>query len=117
MACGNERRSKVLVLDTDSDRAADIGQRLRFLNYEPVVLEAGVTEVECDSIAVVVAAMSTNDSLRQTASAIRNTHPRLPFLYLSDEVPSATGPNWPLGLPLKRAQLERLLGRAERYRG
>ena len=38
MASGNDRRSKVLVLDADHARAAELGRRIEFLDYEPVPL-------------------------------------------------------------------------------
>ena len=114
MTRGNERRAKVLVLDADNSRAQDLLQRLRFLDYEPVLVEAGHNKIE-DGIALVVGANS--DKLTEQAAELRNKHPRLPFLFVGSDKRPQVGPNWSLQLPLKRSQMQRLLSRAERYKG
>ncbi len=115
MASGNERRSKVLILDPDRDRAADIGRRLRFLDYEPIIVDAASADV--DGIAAVLGAGSPDDALDAAAIELRRRHPGLPFLCLTDAEAPRGGPNWRLELPLKKSQLERLLSRAVRYTG
>ncbi|MDJ0939401.1 MAG: sigma-54 dependent transcriptional regulator [Woeseiaceae bacterium] len=114
MATGNDRRAKVLVLDADRDRATSLSQRLSFLNYEPIIVDPASSGY-ADEIAVVVGAV--DEELRGIADRLRDEQPGLPFLCLDQGATLANGPNWTLDLPLKRAQLERLLGRAERYQG
>ena len=112
MAPGNDRRFKVLVLDPDQERATALGQRLEFLDYEPVTVDVDGHLPGQNSIAVVYG----GGALAETAAGIRRDHPGLPFLCLTDDQPGA-GPNWGVDLPLRRCQLKRLLARAERYQG
>ncbi len=119
MATGNDRRTKVLVLDSDPDRARDLSRRIRYLNYEAIIVDTSAKRRKSDdndSVAVIIAGDS-NESTDTTATTLRQHHPHLPFLCVDGREFADGGPTWPLELPLKRAQLERLLSRAERYRG
>ncbi|MDH3747770.1 MAG: sigma-54 dependent transcriptional regulator [Gammaproteobacteria bacterium] len=122
MATGNDCRAKVLVLDTDRDRATNISRRLRFLEYQPIIvvvdqLDPDPIGTADDDIAAVICAGCKNDALHAVATRLRDRHPGLPFLCLSNDSQFANGPNWCLESPLKRSQLERLLSRARRYHG
>ena len=99
----------ICVIDENADRAAEICQRLEFLDYQVVVARSPDTDTAGKAIAAVVGGKT---------DVIRKLCPELPILCLDTRAEaSASGPTWALDLPLKRAQLERLLGRAERYRG
>ncbi len=117
MATGNECRAKVLVLDADGERAADLGRRLDFLDYDPVIIGADAGTVVADSLAVVFGEAGGNDTIGEMARRLRARNAGLPFLCLADDAGLASGPNWALESPLRRSQLQRLLQRAERYRG
>lgn len=114
-------QGKVLILDTDSERAAEFGQRLSFLHYDAVIGDANAANVaNSDSLAVVLGDLAGGQDLASAANAIRANNPGIPFLCLqtdSDATVFPDGPNWALDMPLKRAQLERLLLRAGRYQG
>jgi len=116
MEPGNDSRSKVHVIDADEQRAALLSQRLSFLDFETIHNTAALSGPDCDGIAVVVGNTS-GDEATATLSRLRAANPGLPFLCLPDSDAPDAGPNWNLDLPLKRAQLERLLGRAARYNG
>ena len=115
MAPGNDSRAKVLVLDADREHAAGLVNRLRFLDYDPII----GASAEClhEDVTAVIIDGHGDDAIRRTAGEIRAQHPGLPFLCLSSDTEPDNGPNWSVELPLTRAQLERLLGRAERYQG
>lgn len=99
----------IWVIDTNGDRAAEICQRLEFLNYQPVV-----SDTMPSGSRPAIAAVVGGDS----ADKVRECRPDLPILCLDSKPELNTdGPTWALDLPLKRSQLERLLGRAERYSG
>ena len=117
MANGNDSRAKVLVLDADREHAADLSHRLKFLDYDPIIGDSADALTDRDDITAVIIDSNGDDTIVETASEIRSRHPGLPFLCLSPDSQPESGPNWRLELPLKRAQLERLLGRAERYQG
>ena len=119
MATGNDRRAKVLVLDPDPDRARDLSQRIRFLNYDPIIVDSSASRARrdgTDSVALIIAG-GGDASTDSAATELRKHHPHLPFLCVDGRDFAGGGPTWPLELPLKRAQLERLLSRAERYQG
>ncbi len=117
MPSGNDRRARILLLDSDADRAAELSCRLDFLDYQPVIFETGGNGAEIDSVAVVFGATGKADSVHTTANCLRESHPSLPFLCLTDTAGLGSGPNWSLEAPLRRSQFERLLKRAERYHG
>ncbi len=123
MAARNATQGKVLILDADAARASDLGARLRFLNYEPVIPPADASPEALlgeDGIAVVLGDLE-QDRISRTLDELRDRQPGLPCLCLpcDDERGNRhdNGVNWRLDLPLKRSQLTRLLQRAERYRG
>ena len=116
MATGNDGRTKVLILDSDRERAANLCCRLRFLDYETLDGRSTAEVVNFEGIAVIVGDTADDEEFAAAADKIRKEQPGLPFLCLS-EINLDSGPNWPLELPLKRSQLERLLNRARRYQG
>ncbi|NOX67793.1 MAG: sigma-54-dependent Fis family transcriptional regulator [Gammaproteobacteria bacterium] len=118
---------KVLVLDANPQRVAELSHRLKFMNYEPVVadtdsaLDAFAAE---SAIALVVGDTASDKNFSRALHLFSEKQPHLPFLMLGDE--SATGedsqdsanrPTWKVDLPLRRSQVSRLLRRAERHRG
>lgn len=117
MATGNESRAKVLVLDADRKHAAELSHRLKFLDYDPIIADSIDALADRHDVTAVIVDSSGDDAIAKAASEIRLQHPGLPFLCLSSDLKTENGPNWSVELPLKRAQLERLLGRAERYQG
>jgi sigma-54 specific flagellar transcriptional regulator A len=117
MASGNDSRGKVLVLDADRKRAAELSHRLEFLDYNPIIAQSTTSLRDRDDVTAVIIDSAGGDDIVKTASEIRSMYPGLPFLYLSEDSLLENGPNWSLDLPLKRSQLKRLLGRAERYHG
>jgi len=117
MNTGNDRRSKVLVVDADSRRSAELCNRLSFLHYEPVTELPARAAIAEDEIAVVVGDVDGDKTLLNRLESLCKHQPGLPFLCLPDGQAPAGSRNWSLDLPLKRSQLERLLARAERYQG
>ncbi len=113
---------KVLIVDSDTARAAALQRRLRYLNYEPVIAGKDSRPVsDRDEVAVVVGQSAGEPGIADTVRQLRAGNPTLPFLHLPDLVDgwleADSGPNWTLDLPLKRSQMARLLRRARRYRG
>ena len=122
MAATTTTQGKVLIIDSDARRANELGRRLRYLNYEPVIpADAANRGVDADEIAVVLGDVDTDETTASTMQAFRSNHPGLPVLRLparANKPPRADGgPNWRLDLPLRRSQLARLLRRAKRYKG
>lgn len=117
MLTGNDSRAKVLVLDADVQHAAELSHRLRFLHYDPVIAESPDSILDPEGVTAVIVDSNGDDAVLRTASRLRAEHPGLPFLCLSGDTGFDKGPNWTLDLPLKRSQLQHLLGRAERYQG
>ena len=105
----------VLILDTDLHRAREFGRRVRFLNYKPLSAD-DLDEVADDNVAVVVGNLDA--SLAKIAADVCNANVT-PVIRLSDGAEDLVhgGPNWKIDLPLSRAQLQRLLSRAQRYCG
>jgi sigma-54 dependent transcriptional regulator, flagellar regulatory protein len=113
-------QAKVLVMEQDANRAAELSHRLRFLNYEPVVA-AGAGCIERFSaesgIAVMLGDTIVGGELESAVRDLLSTRPNLPVLLAS----AAPKPEfvakeaWPLELPIRRSQLSQLLTRAERY--
>ncbi len=113
------RQRKVVVFDANAQRAEELCNRLEFLSYSPVLrtdshsLEAIEKE---NGIAVVLGDIEGDD--KKFAAELRARHPDIPFIQLNDGSSTLNGDaDWSLDVPLKRAQLQRLLDRAERYRG
>lgn len=117
MAASNQERPKVWVLDASSERAASLGDRLRFLDYEPIIVDAASGVLAGDGIAVIIGELNGACSLTDTVAGIRRRHPWLPCICLSNESLTDTGPSWEMAVPAGRSQLKRLLERAERYNG
>ncbi len=124
MATQLATQGKVLILDADKGRAADLGSRLRFLNYDPVVAGedrslSGLSA--CDDIAVVVGDLESRSEFSDAARDYRANNDDVPFIYFPEATTPrpelADGHSWPLELPLRRSHLLRLLQRAERYQG
>ncbi len=112
--------SKVLVLDSDRERAAELCNRLKFLNYEPVLSEPTQAEDAMrgeEGIAVVLGDVGGSD-YQVIADKLRDSCPDIPLIQLNtgaagDRLDS----NWSLDVPLKRSQMQRLLDRAQRFSG
>ena len=110
----------VLILDADPDRAAQFAERLKFLHYDALIASADAAASQFDGHdAAAVVAGDLSGSYAELSLAMRERHPDLPFLCLPEALDSLTdsGPNWALDVPLRRAQLQRLLQRAIRYQG
>ena len=119
MQTGNECRHKVLVVESDTKRAAELCHRLKFLDYDPVLAESPADIDDSQSLAVLVGNAGDDPNTLAALGTVRDRDPSLPFLCLPDSeaLTADRGPTWSLDLPLTRSQLTRLLGRAERYRG
>ncbi len=120
-----ELPSKVLVLDGNPARAAELVSRLRFLNYEPVLADSGRTPdglADEPGIALMVGDTGDSKRLARALETISSQRPELPFLILDDgasHLPELTAdrPTWKVELPIRRAQMSELLRRAERHAG
>ncbi len=124
MAHTEKNSGRVLVMEADAERAAELCHRLRHLNYEPVVTDgtAPVTALDADdNIAVMLGDTAVGGELEQAARELIESRPELPVLVASSDcvadLPEAARPAWQLDLPLRRSQLARLLKRAERCQG
>ncbi|HLT90964.1 MAG TPA: sigma-54 dependent transcriptional regulator [Woeseiaceae bacterium] len=112
-------RARVVVFDAGG-RAEALGERLRFLSYEPVIAGRDCQAPPDDAIAAIVG--QVGQDLRPGLGRLAASRPHLPFLLLGGDGEAAVGrpgerPAWRLDLPVRRTQLERLLRRAARYRG
>jgi sigma-54 specific flagellar transcriptional regulator A len=113
---------KVLILDADAARFADLCSRLRYLNYDPVKASIDGRLTETDGIAVVLGDLGPEQSRNTVLQELQERQPGLPLLCLdqTDGLMAKAGadsPAWSLELPLRKSQLTRLLKRAERYQG
>ena len=118
---------RVLVLDADAQRAAELSDRLRVLNYEPITPtpDLGLLQFRDESdIAVMIgdvqAGTGISKALREAAEQSRP----LPVLRVagSDIAKNVDEQldrhhTWDLDAPMRSSQLDFLLKRAERYRG
>ena len=115
-----ESTGKVLILDADKARAADISRRLSFLKYEPVIVDTSIAPAT-GKAAIAMFAGQLDGEMHDMAVAFRDTHQNTPIIHYPEAVESCPqlveGHCWGLDLPLRRAQLLRLLQRAERYHG
>ena len=118
---GQTAQAKVIVFDSNRERAAELCHRLEFLDYTPVASDPKPTLESLsreNGIAVVLGDLEPGDGFRSIAEQLRSNHPEIPFIRLNTGG-SESGPdaNWSLDVPLRRSQLERLMKRAERYHG
>ncbi|MCH9695727.1 MAG: sigma-54-dependent Fis family transcriptional regulator [Gammaproteobacteria bacterium] len=115
---------KILILDADTQRAAEFSRCLRYLNYEPVIADPEQSRQQLnslDSLAIVAGDIETDGKLAEAACEFHAAHQDVPFICFPEATGSrpelADGHSWPLEMPLRRSQLVRLLQRAERYQG
>lgn len=109
-------------MEENVDRAAALGHRLRFLNYEPLLAGSpeALQEMDIDDgIAVMLGDTAVGGELEAAARDLLSSHPDMPVLLASRDGGSVVVEQrtWPLELPIRRAQLAKLLKRAERYDG
>ena len=120
-------QSKVLVLDIDERRTAELSDTLRVLNYEPVT-PCGAASLDrlhdAEDLAVMIGDMPSDEGVGHAFRAAAERHRSLPVLRVtgSEIAPSIDEQlehhhTWDLDAPVKSAQLEFLLKRAERYKG
>ena len=112
----------VVVFDKDVGRAEELGRRLRFLNFNPIIA-AEEDPVPENSIAAVLGNPEAAACRRQLRRLTRE-RPELPLLVLGEgstrgdaELAGNARPVWHLEKPVRRAELLRLLERARRYGG
>ena len=119
-------QGKVYVIDADAGRAADLCARLEYLNYEPGLADAagpGAPDAAgCEGVALLLGDLGPGDAGRERLAALRREQPDLPLLCMAARDTARAeieqgAVAWSLELPLRRAQLARLLDRAGRYRG
>ncbi len=120
-------QGRVLVLDTNAQRAEELSNRLRFLNYEPVIAQAGqdLAEMTGDpGIAVMLVDLTPGQGGCRAFRAVSIKQPSMPVLRISGTVINAGVDEtlnhhhtWELDFPLRCSQLAHLLRRAERYQG
>lgn len=120
-------QGRVLVLDTNAQRAEELCNRLRFLNYEPVTAQSGQDLAEMTDppgIAVMLGDLTSGHAVCSAFHALSKKRPTLPVLRISGTVTDAGVDEelkhhhtWELDFPPRRSQLAQLLRRAERYRG
>jgi len=124
MASQQATLGKILILDSDHDRASDLGRWLQYLNYEAVVADTEPCLGEIagnDNVAVILGDVEGQPAVAEAARDYRAKHQSTPFICfpgVTDSCPQlGEETTWELDLPLRRSQLSRLLRRAERYRG
>ncbi|MEQ8207234.1 MAG: sigma 54-interacting transcriptional regulator, partial [Woeseia sp.] len=115
-------QARVLVMDENIDRAAELSHRLRFLNYEPLIAAnpKALQDLDLDSgIAVMLGDTIVGGELETAVNDLLNARPNMPVLLASTVRDGNLQKKhaWPLELPIRRAQLQQLLKRAERYDG
>ena len=118
---------KVVVLENNPERAALLGRRLQFLNYEPLLpadIETPDRLLDAPGIAVLLGDTEANPALTKTLEALDERRPELPMLVLPEgdaarkALPAAGDrPVWSVDSPIRRSQMVQLLERAERYVG
>ena len=120
-------QNRVLVLDTDRRRAAELSDTLRVLNYEPITgCVDGSLHRLCDAtdVAVMIGDMPAGQGVGRAFQAAAEQRHSLPVLRVAGGEIAATideqlehHHTWELDAPVISSQLEFLLKRAERYRG
>jgi sigma-54 specific flagellar transcriptional regulator A len=115
---------RVLVLEADPDRATALANRLKYLDYEPVFVDQPESADGAAKIAALVGSIGPKPQIRDRLRELFDKHPGIPILLLSDdadersEAPEFAGhPVWKLEVPVRHAQISRLLRRAKRYSG
>ena len=118
-------QGKVLVLDSNAQRAEELSNRLRFLNYEPVTAESSqiLTEITDDSgIAVVIGDLTPGQDMCRAFHALSKQRPSMPVIRICGGLTNAGVDvelqhhhTWELDFPPRRSQLAQLLRRAARY--
>jgi sigma-54 specific flagellar transcriptional regulator A len=112
-------RNKVLVVDADPCRAEALSQRLRFLNYLPVIADKALQDH--DGIAVLLGGLCGKGDTERAFEELTRKRPDLPLIVVSPGRPDLDRvkgrPTWFLDAPIRRSQLKQLLGRASRYHG
>lgn len=120
----------VFVLEGNPERAAELSNRLKFLDYEPL-LPSEAVQVEslalAPGIAVLLGDTTTNPAVSAALDTLNRVQPDLPMLVIGDPtagksvasglVPADNRPTWMIDAPIRRSQMVRLLKRAERYMG
>ncbi|NNE60040.1 MAG: sigma-54-dependent Fis family transcriptional regulator [Woeseia sp.] len=116
--------ARVLVMEADKGRAAELSSRLRYLKYEPVVANDAdsIKQLAADnSIAVMLGDTTVGGELERAAKELMASRPELPVLVTdNDSSRSEFFGNcepWHLDSPIRRSQLSYLLKRAERFEG
>ncbi|MGB5581697.1 MAG: sigma-54 dependent transcriptional regulator [Woeseia sp.] len=116
--------AKVLVMEADQSRAAELSSRLRYLNYEPVVadnVDAVESAQQDDSIAIMLGDTMVGGELERAVKDLLSSRPNLPVLVASSDTKVDATFNerqaWHFDMPMRRAQLSNLLKRAERFEG
>ena len=113
-------------MDSDASRARDLGHRLRFLNYEPIIADGPeqCREFAGSSGVAVVLGEISEPGIREAFHDIAIRQPNLPVLHFDELAASGqlgtdleNRPHWKLEAPVRRSQLSQLLRRAERYDG
>lgn len=119
----------VFVLEGDPERAAELSNRLKFLDYEPLLpSEAGHAErlAAAPGIAVLLGDTKTDPALADALETLNRVQPNLPMLVIGNSAEAkstasrtapAGRPTWTVDAPIRRSQMMRLLKRAERYVG
>lgn len=120
-------QGRVLVLDTNRQRAEQLSNRLRFLNYEPVTAQSGqdlAAITDDPGIAVMLGDLTSGQGVCRAFRALTKKRPTMPVVRMSGTVMNASVDEelnhhhtWELDFPLRCSQLSNLLRRAERYQG
>ena len=120
-------QGRVLVLDSNAQRAEELSNRLRLLNYEPVSAQSSqnLTEITDDSgIAVMLGDLASGQGICRAFHAVSKRQPSLPVIRICGSFTNAGVDvelqhhhTWELDFPPRRSQLAQLLRRAKRYRG
>lgn len=126
MADKRSTQARVLVMDSNLSRARDLSHRLQFLNYEPVIADDpdAIASLASSPAVAVVLGDTCAEGMLDSFCDIAGRTPDLPVLLMHGgsehrELQSQliNRPHWILNLPLRRAQLTRLLNRAQRCDG
>ncbi|MDJ0699964.1 MAG: sigma-54 dependent transcriptional regulator [Woeseiaceae bacterium] len=114
-------KGTVLIIDTDAARVSELSVRLRYLHYDPVSFADNLDYPGDDLVAAILGDVSSEPAFVEAAQELRTAVPNLPFLCLPRSVDASPelveGMAWTLEMPLRKSQLQRLLGRAARYHG